>query len=81
MKSVDDDLAYAAEALTEKQRYILGGLARGEKVATVAADLGISRPGAYSMLNAARDILEAPTITGAVVAALRVGVIDFPEAE
>ena len=81
MKSVDDDLAYATEALTDRQRAMLGGLARGQRVKDIAGDLGISPIWAYHLLSEARDVLAAPTITGAVVAALRVGVIDFPEAE
>ena len=73
-----DDLRDAAGALTDRQRHILGELARGRRVAWIADDLAISRVWTYSEIRAARDTLGAPTITGAVVASIMAGAVDMP---
>lgn len=73
-----DDLRDAAGALTDRQRRILGELARGRRVENIAHGLALSEAWTYSELRAARETLGAPTITGAVVASIMAGAIDMP---
>ena len=69
----------AAAELTDRQRRILEGLARGQRVKEIASDLSISSVWAYATLQNAKEILNAKTTTGAVVAALMGGAIDLPD--
>ena len=73
-----DDLRYAAAGLTDRQRHILGELARGRRVEGIAQELAISRVYTYTEIRAARDTLGAPTTTGAVVASIMAGAVDMP---
>ena len=73
-----DDLRYAAAGLTDRQRHILGELARGRRVEWIAQELAISRVYTYTEIRAARETIGAPTTTGAVVASIMAGAVDMP---
>jgi DNA-binding CsgD family transcriptional regulator len=73
-----DDLRDAAAGLSDRQRHILGELARGRRVEWIAQELEISRVYAYTEIRAARETIGAPTTTGAVVASIMAGAVDMP---
>ena len=73
-----DDLRDAAAGLSDRQRHILGELARGRRVEGIAQELAISKVYTYTEIRAARDTLGAPTITGAVVASIMAGAVPMP---
>lgn len=72
------DLVSAAEALTDRQRHILGELARGQRVDQIAAGLAISRVYTYATLREAKETLGATTTAGAVVASIVAGAVELP---